>query len=163
MPRIFAAKNFKGGAWWCEICFSHHSCASVRCLAGREQVASEEQDAEAGSTHVVVGGYRVSEQMHRYLLPCTVPIQRCLSLVPIQRCLSLTFDKLASHAISIRRPLPSTCSRTQRRTTSVLRMRWALPLRGVTGISDLGSQDAEGAEKEMETEEAGDVEGGVCS
>ena len=45
----------------------------------------------------------------------------------------------------------------------MLRMRWALPLRGVTGISDLGLQDAEGAEKEMETEEAGDVEGGVCS
>ena len=65
-----------------------------------------------------------------------------------------TIEAPASHAI---------CSRTQRRTTSVLRMRWALPLRGVTGISDLGLQDAEGAEKEMETEEAGDVEGGVCS
>ena len=74
-----------------------------------------------------------------------------------------TIEAPASHAISIRRPLPSTCSRRQRRTTSVLRMRWALPLRGVTGISELGSQDAEGAEKEMETEEAGDVEGGVCS
>ena len=45
----------------------------------------------------------------------------------------------------------------------MLRMRWTLPLRGVAGFSDFGLQDAEGAEKEMETEEAGDVEGGVCS